>query len=590
MGAMELPSRFPCWCQATYSWGGETKKDLGFIEGDLIEALNAGDGSWWTGRLRRDPRAIGVFPSNFVKVLDEGFQPAPNSRNASPLTSPTKNGATPASSKSVFRKPFQAYEKLGPRGSLENSREGTPESDKEKPKKKSKFTPYSSMKTAQPPMSSLRKHGSSSPLKNDSVPRIPEPLPRRSSRAPAPVSTPTRVWSSASISPVPGYTPAPLSRGSYRAASPQPYRSTQSYAPSRSHSPLPQTFHDGSAYPQILPTSRQPSPDPYQQEQQDLHSRAHSPAPSVEYTRNTLSMSYDEYDGSSPPPPPPPAHRIAYQPSRAPSPQPYHYSRGEYDVQRASTTPVPCSPGEGHNMTPSPLREAMNDVMTSLHDMSLDTDLSEHENNRQSSYISAQSIWSPDEFELVRNQSRREHGRPRTEYSDSDHEAEENQLSSLQPFQSGNSQLGDYVQRMERELEHDQSEPDHPPQPPLKGTQYTAYRPTTSSSQSSQGQAAESEDRPGQGNSNLRYRKSNIELGRTYTTKTNVTNSTNSSSATHSSNSTQLTSRSIMSGYSAGGFSATSAGSLARHKYGLGGQRGDSRTMSCYRSSRYRRL
>ncbi|KAK1247837.1 hypothetical protein MKX07_000725 [Trichoderma sp. CBMAI-0711] len=40
-----LPSRFPCWCRAIYSWGGESKHDLGFIEGDLIECLNAGDGS-----------------------------------------------------------------------------------------------------------------------------------------------------------------------------------------------------------------------------------------------------------------------------------------------------------------------------------------------------------------------------------------------------------------------------------------------------------------------------------------------------------------------------------------------------------------
>ena len=68
----------------------------------------------------------------------------------------------------------------------------------------------------------------------------------------------------------------------------------------------------------------------------------------------------------------------------------------------------------------------------------------------------------------------------------------------------------------------------------------------------------------------LSHRKSAYELGRTSTTKTNATNSTESSYATQSSNSTQLTSRSIMSGYSAGGFSATSAGSLARRKFGLG--------------------
>jgi transglutaminase/protease-like cytokinesis protein 3 len=75
MGAPpDLPSRFPCWVRATYSWGGETKRDLGFVEGDLIEALNAGDGLWWMGRLRRDPRAIGMFPSTFSVVREDRIE------------------------------------------------------------------------------------------------------------------------------------------------------------------------------------------------------------------------------------------------------------------------------------------------------------------------------------------------------------------------------------------------------------------------------------------------------------------------------------------------------------------------------------
>src|SRR2546423_7461960 len=72
--APELPTRFPCWCRAVYSWGGETDRDLGFVEGDLIECLNAGDGSWWMGRLKRDKRQVGLFPSNFVEVLED-FRP-----------------------------------------------------------------------------------------------------------------------------------------------------------------------------------------------------------------------------------------------------------------------------------------------------------------------------------------------------------------------------------------------------------------------------------------------------------------------------------------------------------------------------------
>ncbi|PHH64958.1 hypothetical protein CDD81_3595 [Ophiocordyceps australis] len=104
------PARFPCWCRAVYSWGGESKRDLGFIEGDLIECLNAGDGSWWVGRLYRDRRTIGSFPSNFVEVLPQGFRPT--ARSVSPLPSRDSSASknVPIKSK-TFRKPFEAYAK-----------------------------------------------------------------------------------------------------------------------------------------------------------------------------------------------------------------------------------------------------------------------------------------------------------------------------------------------------------------------------------------------------------------------------------------------------------------------------------------------
>jgi transglutaminase/protease-like cytokinesis protein 3 len=43
--------------------------DLGFVEGDLIEVLNTGDGNWWMGKLRRN-KMVGVFPCNFVEFVD----------------------------------------------------------------------------------------------------------------------------------------------------------------------------------------------------------------------------------------------------------------------------------------------------------------------------------------------------------------------------------------------------------------------------------------------------------------------------------------------------------------------------------------
>ncbi|KAJ6146984.1 hypothetical protein N7497_008966 [Penicillium chrysogenum] len=109
----QLPVRFPCWCRAVYSWGGETTRDLGFVEGDLIECLNAGDGQWWMGRLRRDRRAVGLFPSNFVELLSEDFVPVSRDTTSpmvlagsSPINNPT---SAPKKQKTVWRKPFQAH-------------------------------------------------------------------------------------------------------------------------------------------------------------------------------------------------------------------------------------------------------------------------------------------------------------------------------------------------------------------------------------------------------------------------------------------------------------------------------------------------
>src|ERR1700744_6305163 len=119
MSSQDLPTRFPCWCRAVYSWGGETERDLGFIEGDLIECLNAGDGSWWMGRLHRDKRMMGLFPSNFVMVLGEDF--VPMRRSISPLPDLQKADSTSKNSsaqlqekkeKAKSRRPFSGYKNV----------------------------------------------------------------------------------------------------------------------------------------------------------------------------------------------------------------------------------------------------------------------------------------------------------------------------------------------------------------------------------------------------------------------------------------------------------------------------------------------
>lgn len=213
----------------------------------------------------------------------------------------------------------------------------------------------------------------------------------------------------------------------------------------------------------------------------------------------------------------------------------------------------------------------MNDVMSSLQDMSV----------LQQRGVPLRddppaSVWSPDEFEMVRTKS--QHQRAQSSLGFYNRSNFEDVTPSDPPSRDGQPQLDDFVQRMEHQLRHTRStisySSDNPPAPPLKGSQYGTSRPTTSGSTSSQESYSKGyRMHSTRQHPNLRNRKSAYELGRTYTTKTNFTNSTESSSATNSSNSTQLTSRSIMSGYSAGGFSATSAGSLARRKFGLGSQR-----------------
>lgn len=235
-------------------------------------------------------------------------------------------------------------------------------------------------------------------------------------------------------------------------------------------------------------------------------------------------------------------------------------------------------------MTPSPLRDAMNDVMSSLHDMSMYQDSSMIEPESPTRHSAKKDVWSPDAYDLVRRESRAQSSLGFAPRSRHEPQPLETRTPSLPSSRDGPPQLETYVQRMERQLTHRPSRAsishEQPPAPPLKGTQYsTSSRPATASSQSSSssnGRGLHSHQK----HPNLKHRKSAFELGRealsrTYTTKTNATNSTDNSATSAS---TQATSKSLMSGYSAGGFSATSAGSLARRKFGLmGSQKGGSR-------------
>ncbi|MCJ1287877.1 cytokinesis protein 3 [Xylographa opegraphella] len=463
-----LPSRFPCWCRAIYSYGGESKKDLGFVEGDLIECLNAGDGSWWMGRLRRDKRAMGLFPSNFVQVLEESFVPV--SRASSPMPSLRRsdntNPSTSPEKTKTFRKPFQAYS------------------------------------------------------------------------APAP-TTPSNCRPAISDNPSLGMT------------------RQNSHQSTASHSQHGMRLDHG---------SRDGSPAP--------------PTPRHHISRNNSLNPYESF-GSSPPPPMPPPHRVAYyNPARStPSPTPSMNDR--YPTFSRGPSPAPPSPGI-HGLTPSPLRDAMDGVMSSLHDMALRRDTPSPSPEQRSSPLDP---WSPEAFEELRTKSRAQtHIQPQFDlgingsqaYGQGNGESDDSwQRSRYVERAGGAPQLSIYVSRMEDHFQNPRNESDSyqnqtylrddigPPVPPPK---QSLYQPRPSSSMCSNVPVPFTERK-------LRNRKSAYELGReaigrTFTTKSSATNASSgtTSTATNSTTSTQLTSQSIMSGYSAGGFSATSAGSLARRK------------------------
>ena len=526
--APSLPTRFPCWCRATYSWGGESKRDLGFVEGDLIECLNAGDGSWWMGRLRRDKRAMGLFPSNFVQVLDASFQPV--SRVSNPMPASAAGSVTkPSPQKSkTFRKPFQAY-----------ARAGSP-------------NPAAAAANA-------------ANINNGST--VPSPVPsRQSSSLQSPSKTPSRhpsyLQDHSSPSRQPSYLKTPESP-----TGPSSYRQTSS-TPTRELGYLQQSSRPSSSGHNSAYASRVPSPGP------PAH---HRPSPEPDF------HNHDDELESSPPPPPPP-HRVAYTAPPRASPSPTPSMNDRYPTMSRGPSPAPPSPGV-HGHTPSPLRDAMDDVMSSLHDMAMRQNDSSPSPEQEQAPLDP---WSPEAFEELRvNPSTRKHRRPRSSLgiASSQRETESFQNDDgygIRNYEEGPPEICDYVERMEDRLRSKGANSPRPPDelflpddptdpPPAPPPKNSPYQPRT---QSSLGMR-ESVSGSTKSNHRLKNRKSAYELGRsmldrTFTTKSSTTNSSSGvqSVATNDTTSTQRTSQSLMSGHSAGGFSATSAGSLARRKWG----------------------
>lgn len=543
----------------------QSKRDLGFIEGDLIECLNAGDGSWWTGRLRRDRRMVGLFPSNFVEVLPDDFRPV--SRSTSPMPAPQGTPSpsnTPQKSK-TFRKPFEAYVKAPHYTTAKQ-----PETYRQSPLR----TRENSSAPKPKPLAHANRRSVHEEIAHVNRRSIHEDLGR--------IPTPPQVRGYGARGPSPAPSPAPSFNGHFQQQfaptfdaqddappPPPPHRhvGVSRHGPSHSYdSHIPSRMSgEVSRHGSNLSFDARMSAD---LSRHGSHASYDSRIPS-DLSRHGSHASYDDrvhadisrhgshasYD-----------NRVDYGHDRRGSHASVQDPGAGYHTPRGPS-PCPSQGGSVVNLTPSPLREAMDGVMEQLDALGV---------REAESPEPPLDIWSPESFDMVNQQSRRKRkdaARPHTSlatHADSGYgtgsggsSREHTHHGSYDQNGGQLPQLSNYVQRMETQLRNMHAQDtgvvddvdDVAPPPPPKGRMFE--RPKSS--------IDAHPDVDGVTDRKLRHKRSTKDvgkmIGRTFTTKTNSSSSTR---ATDSSSNTQSTDRSLMSGVSAGGISATSAGSLAR--------------------------
>lgn len=542
-----LPARFPCWVRAKFSYGGESKHDLGFMEGDLIECLNAGDGSWWMGRLWRDKRVKGLFPSNFVDVLDANFRPAMRSTSPMPHLPPGTSPINQSSHRNIkpklSRKPYQSYSAPFP---AVTKREG--------------------------------------PRKQDNISS------GALARAPTPHDSQTRVKShihnfeSKAKSNPGSSTSTGLVNGSFNRFN---NMSNNQLGYNYPCAMLPISNQPGSIYHATNSVSL-PSPDasctasPVVAER-NYYMRTPSPSYTIqdeEYGNQSYTMNnFIDSKNSSPPPAPPP-HRTVFTPQAAQTNDNFHANINKVKSRGLSPTPS-CNSNNGltssssslrvSGQTPSPLRSAMDDVMSSLADMGLshDNTLSESSSN----------FWSPEEIDLTYSRAWRPND-VRTDLSsksnlyDNHFSPESEKIASCvisQQEDRNPPSLSNYVQRMENRLNRVESRCSYP----YEDDQRLDVNNKMTFSEQSKPHTVET----GMSSSKLAHRRSAYEIGksmlsRTFTIKTNLTDSSSGtrSTVTNNTSSTDYSNYSLMSGPSASGLSNTSAASLQRKRLAVMGR------------------
>ena len=586
------PSRFPCLCRAIYSWGGEVclasiratgssswcsmlirdglagklqnPGDLGFVEGDLIECLNAGDGQWWMGRLRRN-REVGPFPSNFVEILEDPGPP------------PLKRPVSRAESASPM--PFPGG---GGGGSLTRSHSPAPprQTRNVSPREGYEYDTY----PRRPIQKRISQYGDVSPervYQQRPRPRAADPhyqdRPVSRARSPAPPAhfpravSPGRSGyqhSGRDVSPARSHYQPDYRRGASPNRSHYQLNHQREVSPARSQyqdrravSPVPSHYRVPS--PAFTHHARAPSPVPpvhYQRPRATspmppnmYNQRAISPVPPMHLSRQPSpehAMMYD--DNSAPPPPPPPHQHLTPGNSRAPSP---------------------------HQHTPSPLRSAMEDVMSSLEHM-VSHDNHDYAVDRATTPHIVDDPWSPhafrDEFSATPSRIVRPHtslgvGAHNFDIDDDDDDDDDPYGSRYPVQQPPGGSYSESMQDRVRRFPVANNDDMPPPPPPKRYTNDDLTKQCTPEDISAikrplTANFAEKRksmyDLPARG-----LGSSNAPLSRNTTVKSSATSASYSSNAQSvATNSTGLTSISLMSGQSAGCTSATSAGSYNRRK------------------------
>ncbi|KAL2888672.1 variant sh3 domain-containing protein [Ceratocystis lukuohia] len=339
-----LPTTFPCWCRAVYSWGGEGKRDLGFMEGDLIECLNAGDGSWWTGRLYRDRRTVGSFPSNFVEVLPESFRPMTRSVSPLPANNTPVPGATGTSKNKSFRKPFEAYAKAphyttakqpvthvgGGKEPIAPKKEAPPPKTVSLARKSRDSAPNSSPAQMANRMNTT--YGNNNANTRSAGPHTTGQSYGSNNRAVSPAPPLQTTYVPRSVSPVihhQGYTPSPVAPPSRGYSGHEIPQASHGYV-SREASPAVQGYHNRSQS-QYMSQGNSSVQTQYRQ-------NSASPAPGMQN-----QQSY--YRGSSPAPPAPQQQMVPYNSRRSVSPAP-----PQQNYMSRSHSPAPFSQYDQRNM------------------------------------------------------------------------------------------------------------------------------------------------------------------------------------------------------------------------------------------------